>query len=81
MGTRPPPVRGSRKRLLRGDVTGRFRTSGQYGAASSASGAWLLRDSCAGTLVKVTRGAAAARDFRRHRTLSLRSGRSYLARP
>ena len=78
------PVSGRRRpggRLLHGDVTGRFRVSGQFGAVSSAGGAWLIRDSCAGTLVKVTRGAAAVRDFGRHRTVHLRSGRSHLARP
>ncbi len=68
------------KRLLWGDGKGRFRTTGQYGAATVRGTKWLVQDSCAGTLVKVRRGVVQARDFGRHRTVSVRAGHSYLAR-
>jgi hypothetical protein len=69
------------KRLLWGDGKGRFRTTGQYGAATVRGTKWLVQDSCAGTLVKVERGVVQARDFGRHRTVNVHAGRSYLARP
>ena len=69
------------KRFLWGDGKGRFRTTGQYGAATVRGTKWLVQDSCSGTLVKVERGVVEARDFGRHRTVSVRAGRSYLARP
>ena len=62
------------KRLLWGDGKGRFRTTGQYGAATVRGTKWLVQDSCAGTLVKVERGVVEARDFARHRTVSVRAG-------
>ena len=41
---------------------------------------WLTRDTCAGTLTKVTRGVVSVRDLRRKRTVTVRAGHSYLAR-
>jgi hypothetical protein len=37
-------------------------------------------DRCDGTLTRVTSGAVSVRDFRRHRTVLVRAGHSYLAR-
>ena len=69
------------KRFLWGDGKGRFRTTGHDGAATVRGTKWLVQDSCAGTLVKVERGVVEARDFGRHRTVTVRAGHSYLARP
>jgi hypothetical protein len=69
------------KRLLWGNGNGRFRTTGQYGAATVRGTKWLVQDSCAGTRVQVERGVVEARDFARARTVTVRAGRSYLAKP
>jgi hypothetical protein len=41
---------------------------------------WLTADRCDGTLTKVTRGRVAVRDFRRKKTILVRTGKRYLAR-
>ena len=41
-------------RKLWGDGSGSFRTRGQYSAATVRGTRWLVQDSCAGTLTKVT---------------------------
>jgi len=41
---------------------------------------WLVEDRCDGTLTRVVRGTVRVRDFRLRRTITLRSGQSYLAR-
>ena len=67
---------------LRGSVRrGRFRTRGRYSAATVRGTKWVTADRCDGTLTKVTRGKVAVRDFRRRRSVLLRAGKSYLARP
>jgi hypothetical protein len=37
-------------------------------------------DRCDGTLTRVRRGVVRVTDFRRHKTITLRAGQSYLAR-
>lgn len=81
------PVRASAKRKkkplrrLFGDGKGSFRTSGRHAAATVRGTRWLTQDTCAGTLVKVLRGRVSVRDFTRRRTVTVRQGKSYLARP
>ena len=81
------PVRASAKRKkkpvrrLFGDGKGSFRTSGRHAAATVRGTKWLTQDTCAGTLVKVLRGRVSVRDFTRKRTVTVRAGKSYLARP
>ena len=70
-----------RTRRLWGDGHGAFRTKGQFSSATVRGTKWLVQDSCAGTLTRVVRGVVAVRDDVRHRTLILRSGKKYLARP
>jgi hypothetical protein len=41
---------------------------------------WLTEDRCDGTLTRVTNGAVVVRDFKRHRSVVVRAGHSYLAR-
>jgi hypothetical protein len=68
-------------RKLWGNGSGSFRTRGQYSAATVRGTKWLVQDSCAGTLTKVTRGVVSVRDNVRHKTITLKAGKSYLARP
>jgi hypothetical protein len=70
-----------KKRRLWGDGSGSFRTEGKYSAATVRGTKWLTEDSCAGTLTRVTRGVVSVRDNVKHKTITLRAGKSYLARP
>jgi streptogramin lyase len=73
--------RSRRVRKLWGrDRGGRFRTHGRHSQATVRGTRWLTVDRCDGTLTRVTQGAVAVRDFRRHRTVVVRAGHSYLAR-
>jgi ferric-dicitrate binding protein FerR (iron transport regulator) len=42
---------------------------------------WLTQDSCAGTRTSVRRGKVDVRDFVRKKTIRLKKGQAYLARP
>jgi len=66
-------------RRLSGNANGRFRTRGQYSAATVRGTIWETTDRCDGTLVKVSRGSVAVRDFRRKKTITVRAGKRYLA--
>jgi hypothetical protein len=68
-------------RRLWGNGKGKFRTSGKYAAATVRGTKWLVRDSCAGTLTRVTQGAVTVRDKVKRRTIVLRAKKSYTARP
>jgi hypothetical protein len=73
--------RGSRKvRSLWGHGKGHFRTSGRNGAATVRGTFWLTQDRCDGTLVRVRRGLVGVRDFKKHKTIAVPAGHSYLAR-
>jgi hypothetical protein len=65
--------------LLRGEASGRFRTTGRFAAATVRGTEWGVRNRCDGTLVVVQRGTVAVRDFRRGRTVVVRAGHTYLA--
>ena len=67
-------------RRLRANAKGRFRTRGRHSAATVRGTVWITADRCDGTLTTVKRGKVAVRDFRRKRTITLRTGKSYLAR-
>jgi hypothetical protein len=73
---RRPPVR----RLWARDRGGRFRTHGRNSVATVRGTSWVTTDTCAGTRTTVTAGAVSVRDLRRHRTVLVRAGHSYLAR-
>jgi hypothetical protein len=68
-------------RKLWGSGHGSFRTKGQYSAATVRGTKWLVQDSCAGTLTRVAQGVVSVRDNVRHKTITLRAGKHYLARP
>ena len=67
-------------RRLRSNARGRFRTRGRHSAATVRGTVWITADRCDGTLTTVKRGKVAVRDFRRKRTVTVRRGKSYLAR-
>jgi virginiamycin B lyase len=68
------------RKLWGRDKGGRFRTHGRHSQATVRGTRWLTVDRCDGTLTRVTSGAVSVRDFRRHRTVVVRAGHSYLAR-
>jgi hypothetical protein len=67
-------------RRLRANASGRFRTRGRYSAATVRGTIWETVDRCDGTLTKVNRGVVVVRDLRKRRNITLRAGKSYLAR-
>jgi hypothetical protein len=42
---------------------------------------WLTEDRCDGTLTRVKRGKVAVRDIAKRKTVVVRAGRKYIARP
>jgi len=70
-----------RRRGLWGRGRGRYRTRGRHGAGSVRGTHWYTQDTCAGTLFKVRSGHVAVRDFTIRRTVTIRRGQRYLARP
>lgn len=70
-----------RTRRLWGNGKGAFRIKGQYSSATVRGTKWLVQDTCAGTLTRVVRGVVRVRDTVRHKTVVVRAGHRYLARP
>jgi hypothetical protein len=68
-----------KSRKLWGDGKGSFRTKGQYSAATIRGTKWLVQDSCAGTLTRVTQGSVVVRAGRK--SVVVRAGKRYLAKP
>jgi hypothetical protein len=69
----------AKKRKLWGNGKGSFRTSGKHSAATVRGTQWLVEDSCAGTLTRVTSGVVAVKH--RKKTILVRAGKRYLAKP
>jgi hypothetical protein len=80
-GGRSAATTKKRKRHLWGDGKGSFRTNGTYSSATVRGTKWLVQDSCAGTLTRVVRGSVTVRDRVKSKTVVVRAGRSYLAKP
>ncbi len=68
-------------RKLWGDGKGKFRTRGQYSAATIRGTKWLVQDTCTSTITKVQEGVVSVRDEVKKKTIALRKGKSYTARP
>jgi hypothetical protein len=68
-------------RQLWGNGKGRFRTRGRYAAATVRGTNWLTTDRCDGTRVRVVRGVVQVDDLPQRQQVTLRAGRSYLAKP
>jgi hypothetical protein len=76
-------VSGARKRPRRrlfSNAHGRFRTRGRNSTATVRGTKWSMTDTCKGTRTSVSRGSVTVRDLRKHRTVTVRRGHSYLAR-
>jgi hypothetical protein len=69
-----------RRKLWGSDDGGRFRTHGRNSVATVRGTRWLTKDTCAGTLTRVTEGAVDVRDRHTRRTVTVRAGHTYLAR-
>jgi len=69
------------RRLWARDSHGQYSTYGNNSVATVRGTEWETIDTCAGTLTRVVRGRISLRDLRRHRTVLVRAGHSYLARP
>lgn len=67
-------------RRLRANARGRFRSTGRHSSATVRGTVWQVEDRCDGTLTRVRRGRVVVRDFRRKRSITLRAGKSYLAK-
>lgn len=77
----PPPGRRVRVR-----AKGRIKTQGRYGSAIVRGTRWIMVDRCGsdphpGTLTAVQEGVVAVRDFGLRRTVRVRAGQRYLAKP
>src|SRR4051812_18229967 len=79
-GARAATVTTKRRKLWGSDKGGRFRTHGRNSVATVRGTKWVTTDTCAGTRTTVTDGAVSVRDTRRHRTVLVRAGHSYVAR-
>ena len=68
----------SPRRASCGATAGSFRTIGHYTAATVRGTEWLVQDTCAGTLTRVTEGAVLVTHGRKR--IILRKGKRYLAK-
>jgi hypothetical protein len=69
------------RKLWGRDKGGRYRTHGANSVATVRGTKWVTTDTCAGTRTTVTEGAVSVRDLRRKRSVLVRAGHSYVARP
>ncbi len=83
--TRRPEATAARRRRGRrlwGSGKGRVRTRGRRPSGTVRGTRWLVADLCDGsTLTRVTLGEVKVRDFVRHKTVLLKAGEQYVARP
>lgn len=59
---------------------GKFSTRGAYSSATVRGTAYGVKDMCAGTLTRVKRGVVVVDYFRRHKSIVVRTGQSFLAK-
>jgi len=59
---------------------GKSAARGAYSSATVRGTVYTVKDTCAGTLTKVSRAIVSVRDFHRRKTITLRAGHSYLAK-
>ncbi len=69
------------KRTLWARGKGNYRTVGNVSSATVSGTSWVTQDTCAGTLTKVLVGAVAVKDFTTGKTIIVKAGHSYLAKP
>jgi hypothetical protein len=68
-------------RQLLSNAHGRFRTRGRYSSATVRGTKWLTKDTCAGTLTQVMRGSVTVLDLVKHKSIRVKAGHSYIAKP
>ena len=68
------------RKLWAKDNHGRYSTYGANSVATVLGTEWETIDSCAGTRTRVAQGKVRVHDIRRHKTLLVHAGHSYLAR-
>lgn len=78
--TRGKLVPARRTRALWGKARGRFRTRGRHSSATVRGTEWLTKDSCGSTTTRVRSGTVVVRDFAKRRNVTLKRGKSYIAR-
>jgi hypothetical protein len=61
-------------RTLRGNVSGKFRTTGRFAAATVRGTIYSIRDRCDGTLARVKRGTIIVRDLAARRDITVAAG-------
>lgn len=66
--------------LLHASVSGQFRTTGRFSAATVRGTEWTTTDRCDGTLTSVARGSVTVYNFRAKRNIVVPAGHSYLAK-
>jgi hypothetical protein len=71
----------SKRRLWGSDHGGRYRTHGRNSHATVRGTRWVVGDSCAGTVTRVSSGSVVVRDEVRDKNIVLDAGERYLARP
>jgi hypothetical protein len=69
-----------KSRRLWGSGKGRFRTTGQYSAATVRGTTWLVQDTCTTTLTKVTQGVVSVKDLVKKKTVLVKKGKRYIAK-
>ena len=69
------------RRLWGSDHGGKYRTHGKNSHATVRGTRWVVIDTCAGTLTRVSSGAVEVTDEVRHKKIALDAGEHYLARP
>ncbi|HEX5910605.1 MAG TPA: hypothetical protein VFY44_08940 [Thermoleophilaceae bacterium] len=69
------------KRLFGRDRGGRFRTHGRNSHATVRGTRWSVEDTCKGTITRVSEGAVVVRDFAKRKSVLVKAGKRYIARP
>ncbi len=67
-------------RKLWGNGKGKFRTRGQYGAATIRGTKWLVADTCTTTTITVKQGAVTAEDLVKKKRAIVRKGKKFTAK-
>ena len=72
--------KGASSRFVWGKAKGRFRTTGNNGAATVRGTYWFTEDRCDGTLFRTREGRVDVKDFGRSQVVQVKAGERYLAR-
>jgi hypothetical protein len=70
-----------KSRKLWGDGSGKFKTQGKHSAATVVGTKWLVQDRCKSTLTRVVSGVVSVRDFGKRKTVRVKAGKKYVAKP